>query len=159
MPSLSLLLPTFLIVPLVVVACGQLGLFSGHAPSDLGVRNGMLKAPALGATNVVSSYAARQGGSATNQIEPLHFSGDGHAAFDKLTRIVGAMNGIAVIQTEPTYLYAQATTPILKFIDDVEFVLDAPAGVIQMRSASRLGKKDFGANRKRLEIIRLRFGS
>jgi uncharacterized protein (DUF1499 family) len=39
----------------------------------------------------------------------------------------------------------------------VEFLLDQPAGVIQMRSASRLGSKDFGANRKRLEAIRQRF--
>ena len=152
-----LLLSFFIVVPIALVACGHLGLLGGHAPTDLGLRNGMLKAPPPGSTNVVSSYAARRGDSATNQIEPLHFIGDGFAAFDKLTRIVGALDGVTIIQSDPTYLYAQAKTPMLKFIDDVEFVLDMPAGVIQMRSASRLGKKDFGANRKRLEMIRQRF--
>ena len=159
MLPLFLLLSLFVIVPIAVVGCGQLGLLSGKVPTDLGLHNGMLKAPEPGATNVISSYAARQSGSALNQIEPLHFSGDGHAAFDKLTHIIGTMDGFTIIQSEPTYLYAQARTPMLKFIDDVEFVLDMPAGVIQMRSASRLGKKDFGANRNRLEIIRQRFDS
>ena len=48
---------------------------------------------------------------------------------------------------------------LLKFTDDVEFVLDEPASVIHMRSASRLGRKDLGANRTRLEAIRNKFNS
>jgi uncharacterized protein (DUF1499 family) len=67
------------------------------------------------------------------------------------------MPGATVVTSQPGYLYAEFSTPVLKFVDDVEFLLDQPAGVIQMRSASRLGRKDFGANRKRLEAIRQRF--
>jgi uncharacterized protein (DUF1499 family) len=41
----------------------------------------------------------------------------------------------------------------------VEFWLDTPAGVIQVRSASRLGYSDLGVNRDRIDGIRARLGS
>jgi uncharacterized protein (DUF1499 family) len=43
------------------------------------------------------------------------------------------------------------------YVDDVEFSLDPAASVIHVRSASRLGESDLGANRKRIEAIRVAF--
>jgi len=40
------------------------------------------------------------------------------------------------------------------YVDDVEFYLDPTGAVIQVRSASRLGKSDLGVNRQRIELIR-----
>jgi len=45
-------------------------------------------------------------------------------------------------------------TRFMKFVDDVEFWFDAGSGVIQVRSASRLGRNDFGVNRRRIEDLR-----
>jgi uncharacterized protein (DUF1499 family) len=149
----------FFLLPLAVIASGQLGLFSGKAPDDLGLHDGMLKAPGPNSVNVVSSYATRQVSTAYNAIEPIHFNGESEAAFDKLKRVVGAMDDATIIKSEPTYVYAQYRTPLMKFVDDVEFVLDAPNHAIQMRSASRIGRSDLGANRKRLEAIRSLFNS
>ncbi len=149
----------FFLLPLAVIASGQLGLFSGKAPGDIGLHDGMLKAPGPDSVNVVSSYAKQQVHSADNEIEPIQFSGDDTAAFDKLKRVVGAMDGATIIKSEPTYVYAQYLTALMKFVDDVEFVLDAPKHAIHMRSASRIGRSDLGANRKRLETIRSRFNS
>jgi uncharacterized protein (DUF1499 family) len=39
-------------------------------------------------------------------------------------------------------------------VDDVEFFFDGK--VVQVRSCSRLGRRDFGVNRKRVEAIRRR---
>ena len=69
------------------------------------------------------------------------------------------MDGVTIITKQDNYLYAEFQTKVLKFIDDVEFVLDESASVIQMRSASRLGRKDLGANRNRLEVVRRKFNS
>ena len=44
------------------------------------------------------------------------------------------------------------------YVDDVEFALDEKAGVIHVRSASRLGIRDMDVNRKRIESIRAQFG-
>jgi uncharacterized protein (DUF1499 family) len=41
----------------------------------------------------------------------------------------------------------------------VEFLLDPAARVIHVRSASRLGRRDFGTNRERIEAIRAALGA
>ena len=147
----------FLVLPVVVVIAGQLGLLHGKRPTDLGLHDGMLKPPVKKSWNVVSSYAHLQPHTDYHVIAPVKYNGDGKAAFSKLAGIVSSMPGATVVTTEPTYLYAEFQTSLLKFVDDVEFVLDEPAGVIQVRSASRLGRKDFDANRNRIEAIRSRF--
>ena len=62
--------------------------------------------------------------------------------------------GIEVVEQRPDYLYAQAQTRWLKFVDDLEFWVNPASGVIELRSASRIGRKDFGVNRQRVEAIR-----
>jgi uncharacterized protein (DUF1499 family) len=47
---------------------------------------------------------------------------------------------------------------IFRFVDDVEFWIDAKNQVIHFRSASRVGHSDLGANRARMESIRKAFG-
>jgi uncharacterized protein (DUF1499 family) len=64
------------------------------------------------------------------------------------------MDGAKIVKKEPGYLYAQFTTRLMKYVDDAEFWFDPAAGVIQVRSASRLGSSDLGVNRKRIEFIR-----
>ncbi|KAL3803759.1 hypothetical protein ACHAW5_004610 [Stephanodiscus triporus] len=49
-----------------------------------------------------------------------------------------------IVESKPGYVYAKFTTKWMGFVDDVEFYLDEKSGVIQVRSASRLGYKDFG---------------
>lgn len=150
----------FIALPLLVLAAGQAGLLGGKQPTDLGLHDGRLKPPRFDAWNSVSSQAALHPHTDYHLIAPLAYGGDrgdrgdGAAAFARLTAIVRGMRGATVITAEPGYLYAQFRTPLMKYIDDVEFALDQHAGVIQMRSASRLGRKDFGVNRKRLEAVR-----
>ncbi len=152
----------FVVIPLLVFAAGQAGLFNGKQPTDLGLHDGLLKPPRFDAWNSVSSQAALHPHTDYHVIAPLAYGdnqGDGKAAFARLAVIVRGMRGANVITAEPGYLYAQFQTPLMKYIDDVEFALDEPAGVIQMRSASRLGSKDFGVNRKRLEAVRSAFSA
>jgi uncharacterized protein (DUF1499 family) len=59
-----------------------------------------------------------------------------------------------VIRSQANYLYAEFRSKWMGFVDDVEFLSDAAAGVIHVRSASRLGRRDFGVNRQRVEALR-----
>ncbi len=59
-----------------------------------------------------------------------------------------------IVREQPGYLQAEFTSRMLGFVDDVEFVLEPTARVIHVRSASRLGYRDFGVNRERVEAIR-----
>ena len=135
---------------------GQVGLLKGAAPTDLGVHDGKLKPPSA-TDNSVSSQAALypdhpQRTSAA--IAPLALRGDGPATVARLARLVAAMPGARIVRSDPDYLYAQFTTPLMKFVDDVEFWYDPSAQVIQVRSASRIGERDLGVNRKRVEAVR-----
>ena len=56
-----------------------------------------------------------------------------------------------------SYFAATFTSAVFGFVDDLEARLDADRGVIQLRSASRVGHSDFGVNRKRVELIKRRF--
>jgi len=64
------------------------------------------------------------------------------------------MDGAKVVKSEPGYLYAQFTSKLMKYVDDVEFWFDPAANVIHVRSASRVGRGDLGVNRKRIEAVR-----
>jgi len=57
-----------------------------------------------------------------------------------------------VIAEKENYLYAEFRSKLLGYVDDVELFFDGNA--IQVRSASRLGRRDFGVNRNRIERLR-----
>ncbi|MGB5082909.1 MAG: DUF1499 domain-containing protein [Burkholderiales bacterium] len=144
-----------------VFVAGQAGFLAGKEPPDLGVKDGRLKPPSP-TQNSVSSQAGLYPDhpmKAYAEIAPLKFTGEGRAAIDRIKRIVETTEGARIIRTEPGYLYAQFQTRWLKFVDDAEFLADESARVIQVRSASRIGRGDLGVNRARIEAIRARFAA
>jgi uncharacterized protein (DUF1499 family) len=64
-----------------------------------------------------------------------------------------------VVQAEGDYLRCEFSTPLMRYTDDVEFWFDPAAQVVQVRSASRLGYSDRGANRARIEALRARLAA
>ena len=144
------------VLVVVAIAAGQLGLLQGTPPTDLGVRDGKLKPPSM-TENSVTSQAALYPDHPQRKyadIAPLALKADGPATIGKIKAIVEKMDGAKVVKTEPDYLYAQFTTKLMKYVDDVEFWYDPAAKVIQVRSASRVGRGDMGVNRKRIEAVR-----
>lgn len=55
---------------------------------------------------------------------------------------------------EGLFLQCVATTPIMGFRDDVQLLYQPDALLIQVRSSSRMGFSDMGANRQRVEALR-----
>lgn len=150
-----------LIIGLLVMlwVAGQLGLLRGQPPAALGVRDGRL-APPSSTPNSVASQASLYPGhpqQAYASIAPLAYTGDAQAAMRRLATLLEATTGCVLVTREPGYLYAQCSTRWLKFTDDVELLLEDAARVIHVRSSSRLGRKDFGVNRARVEALRARF--
>ena len=120
-------------------------MFSWKRPANLGVRDGRL-APCKRSPNCVSSQADPS--DREHYIAPIAFAG----SMQQLRRAIEALALATIIEEKGNYLYAEFRTPILRFVDDVEFYLDQ--GLIQVRSASRLGRRDFRANRNRVEQLR-----
>jgi uncharacterized protein (DUF1499 family) len=136
----------------VALATGDT-VFSWKRPDYLGVKDGRLARP-KSTPNCVSSQA--DPADAEHYIAPIAFKGDAAAAMAAVRKAVEALPGAAVIRQEGGYLYAEFRTKVMRFVDDVEFLHDGKAGVIHVRSASRLGRRDFGVNRARVEALRAR---
>ena len=134
-----------------VPAAALASLFAGSRPDGLGVSAGKL-APCRPTPNCVSSQAPDP----EHFVEPLPLAGTAAEAMAALRKAVVSMERARVIRAEPGYLYAEFSSRWLGFVDDVEFALDEGARVIHVRSASRLGRRDFGVNRARVDAIRAR---
>jgi uncharacterized protein (DUF1499 family) len=59
-----------------------------------------------------------------------------------------------VLHENEKYLHVAVQTRLMRYVDDVEFIWDDKGQVLQVRSCSRLGYSDMGANRARVERIR-----
>jgi uncharacterized protein (DUF1499 family) len=149
------------VLALVLLIAGQAGFLSGSDPSDLGVKDGKLKRPSKSENSVTSQADlwADHPMQAYARVAPFKIATDGHLEMTKLLGILQAMPRTTIVTEDSGYIYAQCSTRLLKFTDDVEFYLDKAAGVIHVRSASRMGRKDFGVNRARIEQIRAALAS
>lgn len=121
---------------------------AGEPPQDIGIQNGRL-APCPDSPNCVSSYA----GDEAHGITPLA------ATLPEIENVLLSMDRTNIVESRGNYLYAEFTSRLMGFVDDVEFLYDPQAGVTHVRSASRLGYSDLGANRSRIEAIRNRLGN
>ena len=122
-------------------------MFNWRRPTNLGAKDGRL-APCRRTPNCVSSQA--DPADREHYIAPLSF----HGAMADLRRAVESMPRAKVITVEGNYLYAEYRTRLVRYVDDLELYYDERAGVVHVRSASRLGRRDFGVNRKRVEALR-----
>ena len=117
---------------------------AGEPPQDIGVRDGKLIA-CPESPNCVSSYESSE----EHAIAAL----DGN--LNQIQQILVAMDGANIVEQSNNYLYAEFTSSLMGYVDDVEFLYDAASNTTQVRSASRVGYSDMGANRSRVEAIRV----
>ena len=79
-------------------------------------------------------------------------------------RVPGGLDAVAmwladqsdasVVRRDADYLHATFHSRVMGYTDDVEFLALPGGDEVAVRSASRLGKSDLGANAKRVERIR-----
>lgn len=133
----------------VVVTFFGLGLYSetGQAP---GLKNGQLS-PCSSKPNCVSSESSP---SDTHSVEAMVWdSSTANEPFLNVRKVLQSM-GAEIIYSDENYLASTFTSGFFRFVDDVEFRIDQGSKLIHIRSASRVGYSDLGANRKRVEKIR-----
>ncbi len=121
-------------------------------PPATGLNQGSLL-PCPDSPNCVCSQTPDAG----HQIEPISFSGDPTAALERMKQVILAESRTRIVAESPGYLHSVFTSLLFRFQDDVEILVDAPAHVLHVRSASRVGHSDLGANRKRVERLRKQF--
>jgi len=134
-----------LLIVLIIVSCSS-------GPKKIGMRGRFFQA-CPGTPNCVSSMDKRR----NHYVAPINYTISNEDAFKRLIVVLNSMNKVTVLKQTPTYVYVVFRTPLMNFKDDVEFYLPSFSKIIHIRSASRIGFSDMGANRKRVELIRKRF--
>ena len=122
---------------------------TGSRPMNLGVHDGKL-APCPASLNCVSSQSADK----DHAVAPFPFSGTPAEAMAKLKVVLSTMPRARLVTATETYVHAEFTSALFRFVDDAEFWFDERTRTIHLRSASRVGSSDLGVNRKRVEHLR-----
>jgi uncharacterized protein (DUF1499 family) len=128
-----------------------MALFSirGRRPTGIGVRGSQL-APCPASPNCVCSDES----DAQHAISAFSLAVPAALAWAAARQAVLALPRTEIVSEQPEYLHAECASALFGFVDDVELHLRPQAGVIGVRSASRVGYSDFGVNRRRVEAIR-----
>ncbi len=75
-------------------------------------------------------------------------------AWPLVREAVESLQGAEIVAFTDDYLHAEMTTPLMRYVDDLELQLMAERGRVAVRSASRRGWWDMGANRERVWELR-----
>ncbi|WP_439861563.1 DUF1499 domain-containing protein [Pseudomonas sp. MBLB4136] len=130
-----------------LAALVQLAACSAGTPAQLGAGDGRL-APCPDSPNCVSSQAPE----GQWRVEPLPLRGNPRQTQERLVTLLDQEPRARLVEQRDGYLRAEFRSRLLRFIDDVEFLVGEQK--VDVRSASRLGHTDFGVNRQRVERLR-----
>ncbi len=140
------------LILVAVTAVFVLSSCSGTTPVQTGLDNGKFF-PCPDKPNCVSSMEV----DSKHFIVPYSYTCEREVARSVLKEIVLSQPGATLKEELNDYLYAEFRSTLFGFIDDVEFSFPEDALRVDIRSASRKGYWDMGANRKRMEQIRKQF--
>ncbi|MDQ7058754.1 MAG: DUF1499 domain-containing protein [Ghiorsea sp.] len=136
------------LVALGIVAYIVMAVMSQKMPDNLGLQDGVLR-PCPESPNCLCSEAHTQGDN-VHYTAPIQ--GD-KVMWDKLQSVIQAQGG-EVVTDNRDYKHYTFSTPIMHYVDDVELRFDEASNLIHIRSASRIGRKDFGVNQARIDKIK-----
>lgn len=121
------------------------------APAGLGGPEGLQPCPDK--PNAVSSSDPRP----SHHIAPFPCPMGQAEAIALIERMMAGHPRSSLVQRDGPYIHFECRSLLFRFIDDIEFLVDAPHGLVEVRSASRAGHSDLGVNRARVENLRRRW--
>ncbi len=127
---------------------------SGERPQQVNTKPPQLAA-CPNSPNCVSSLSAET--DSQHFVTPFRYHSTLAQAQAHLLTVIENTPRTTLVTTQPQYIYAEFTSLVFRFVDDVEFLFMPEQQLIHIRSASRLGHSDFGVNRKRVETLRRHF--
>ncbi len=136
---------------LIIAAFFYLGVQSKSAKAA-GLNNGQLSRCPDKPNCICSEYNDDPG----HFTLPLSSNLEPEIVFKHSLKAITAMNGV-VTEHKQNYIAATFTSAIFGFVDDFEIRIDADQALVHIRSASRVGHSDLGANRKRVDAFKNRF--
>jgi len=146
------LIPQILVVAGMSMAClvGVMMALSLYSPGPVGLGSRSGLNPCPDKPNAVSSADPRP----SHHVAPLECPADEDLACAMVQSLMAACPRTVLVKREGPYFHFECRSLIFRFVDDVEFLVDAGHGLVEIRSASRAGYSDLGVNRARMESLR-----
>jgi len=110
--------------------------------------------PTLSGCDNLLNCTASTASTKKNHVEPIAFQGKSTDVIALMAGLISEQKGTMIKTQNSHYLHATYKTVLMGYTDDLELLLDRSSNVLHIRSASRIGRSDFGANRKRIEALR-----
>lgn len=145
----TVLLGLVVVVLVLAAVLAWRSYLSRDNPPPLGLLDGQLRSCPAKPNCVLS-----EGADAEHRIEPFPYRGGRANSAAALETALAQLPRTRIESRDGDYWHATQTSALFRFIDDLEFRFDDAAGLIHVRSASRVGYSDLGANRKRVELLR-----
>lgn len=123
-------------------------IFSGSKPPALGVSAGRLR-ECPRSPNCVCSDARE-----SHRVGAFPLALPSADAWARVREAVSALPRTRVVTATDDYLHAECRSRLFGFVDDLELHLRPREHVVAVRSASRIGYSDLGANRARVDALR-----
>jgi uncharacterized protein (DUF1499 family) len=123
---------------------------SNKLPEGLGVTDGELM-PCPSSPNCVSTQASVE--DVEHYAEPVVYTGNRMKTQLSIESFMLGKGNVHLVSSTLGYVHFEVKSPLVGYIDDVEFYLPAADSVVHIRSASRVGYSDFGVNRERVRQI------
>jgi uncharacterized protein (DUF1499 family) len=144
-----------LILIAVLMAAGGATLFVLGLMSQSGQAKGLAEGRLTQCPDKPNCVSSEFEADTTHYVEPMMFTQTIEAEIlSRLKNAIREMGGSIQLETD-NYLAATFTSSFFKFVDDLEIRIDFDQNLIHMRSASRVGHKDRGVNKKRIEQLRI----
>jgi uncharacterized protein (DUF1499 family) len=156
------------IVPLVATVWIVLGRLQNPVPPIHDITTDMADPPTFTSLDAAgNAYDAEEVGAqqraAYPDVQPIEVPGMPAAAFERALATARAMPGWEVVRSDPASgtVEATSTSRVFRFVDDISIrVRPADQGArVDLRSRSRVGQSDLGANAARIQAFRAAFES
>lgn len=92
-------------------------------------------------------------GGGGDSVKPIAGGRDAETAYQSLIFALRVAPDARIVTDDGRYVHAEFRTPLMRFRDDVEFLI-RDDGTIDVRSSGRLGYWDGNTNRRRIEDLR-----
>jgi len=136
------------LILIVIAALLILGLVSKS-----GEANGLVESRLSPCPDKPNCVCSEFGGSPQHYVQPVALAEA--PTLEALVDIVRDEGG-RIVSQQTDYVAATFSSALFGFVDDLELRVDRDNGLIHLRSESRVGRGDLGANRRRVDAIRLR---
>ena len=147
------ILINYLIAILVIGIITRIVISQYNSPINHEESDHMALLPCPDSPNCVCSQAVDK----IHNVRPYKITPEFLNPIEELATVCKTLPRTRIVFQNENYLHVEFTSALMRYVDDAEFLLDAGENIIEVRSASRIGYSDMGANRARIEKIRKLF--